>query len=426
MRKLKLNIDYLCNLLESKDHIIDRLNLTDDQKTRLKDFFKKYPNYESKIDWNRKDLTFEDFESLLANEGKSKTQAKKQGLEGIIEGKDYKVLEQTDDYIAYQPLTYLGSKTIASNRVPPVKDKGAQWCTAYQKTDEYWNRYTISYGYRFCYVCTANTKLALVLYPNLTKHTCFSFEDTQMPCPPKYRHLYQALMNKDDQESYRKLADRRRQQAEKRKEKENEQKELINGLKEFWKGKKTIYLPQNITMKRLIKTIEIPEGAEDIAQCAFEDCSQLRQVTLPGSLTSIDYWAFHNCHSLKEVVIPESVTSIGNYAFQNCWYLKSVQLPKHLKSIGNQTFANCNSLINMTLPEGIEVIPYACFYDCASMQWIRLPKSIKKIERFAFWGPYTATDPVIYYAGTPEDWAKIEFMFEGPVTKSNEIIFEGK
>ena len=35
---------------EDKDRLIDKLDLTDDQKSELKAFFKKHPNYENKID----------------------------------------------------------------------------------------------------------------------------------------------------------------------------------------------------------------------------------------------------------------------------------------------------------------------------------------------------------------------------------------
>ena len=79
----KAKINAITRLLESKDHLIDKLDLTDGQKTELKDFFKKHPNYESKIDWNNKSLQYKDFANLLDQEGKSKSQAKKKGIEGL-------------------------------------------------------------------------------------------------------------------------------------------------------------------------------------------------------------------------------------------------------------------------------------------------------------------------------------------------------
>ena len=150
MRKFKENLEYLQLLLENKDHLIDRLSLTDDQKSELKAFFKAHPNYESKIDWNNKALTYADFKAVLALEGKSRSQAKKKGVSGLKEGTDYKVIGQgiavnrefgsADwEYTMYMPLTHLASKTLASQTtLPPVT---GEWCIA-MNDDQWWQDYT--------------------------------------------------------------------------------------------------------------------------------------------------------------------------------------------------------------------------------------------------------------------------------------------
>lgn len=175
---------------ENKNHIIDRLvNLTDTQKEEIKSFFAKHPSYENKIDWNDKSLSYKDFEPVLKLDGKSKTQARKKGIEGITEGKDYRYLgsgynSEIGSYTLYQPLTYLGSKTLASNKVPPVKENGAQWCIAYQKTDSYWHSYTQK-GIAFVFVLTEDTKYAVTVYPeHFDKYPeVYSFEDTNLRTP---------------------------------------------------------------------------------------------------------------------------------------------------------------------------------------------------------------------------------------------------
>ena len=175
--------------LENKDHLIDKLNLTDSQKEELKAFFTKHPSYESKIDWNNKSLTYKDFEPLLALDGKSKTQAKKNGLAGLVEGKDYVDFGEADiedlgRCHLYQPLSYKGSVTLASNKVPPVRDNGAKWCISYQKTDEYWHNYSHE-GIKFLFVFTTSTKYALTIYPETTNigNEVYSFEDDNLGWP---------------------------------------------------------------------------------------------------------------------------------------------------------------------------------------------------------------------------------------------------
>lgn len=174
-------------MIESKDHIIDKLNLTDEQKQTLKDFFKKYPNYESKVDWNKKDLTFDDFSELLNSAGKSRSQAKKYGLSGITQGKDYVIIgsgtiEYGQTYTVYKPLTHLGSVTLASRRVSPFVE--GKWCVA-ENNDHYWKHYTQDKDCVLYFVLIDNmegeqngTKVAIEIAPD--EFNVWSVEDSEV------------------------------------------------------------------------------------------------------------------------------------------------------------------------------------------------------------------------------------------------------
>ena len=141
--------------LEKKDYIIKKLPLTDEQKQLAIEFFGKYPSYESEIDWNRKDLDWEDFEKVIYKSRNTKSQIKKavrQGIEGIPEGVDYNYIGEgvykDKPFYVYIPANWKGSRVLASDQVEPklgtVYDgfTGAKWCISYQKTDMYWNSYT--------------------------------------------------------------------------------------------------------------------------------------------------------------------------------------------------------------------------------------------------------------------------------------------
>ena len=156
-------------LLESKDRLIDKLDLTDEQKEQLKVYFKKYPTSESKIDWNKKDLQWKDFELLLANEGKSKSQAKKKGLSGLKEGRDYILVGEEDGefgrYTLYYPLNFLASETLANPKVSPLGVTG-QWCISGgnygpDNDDKYWKQYIEDNGYDFIFLFTDKRKFAI-------------------------------------------------------------------------------------------------------------------------------------------------------------------------------------------------------------------------------------------------------------------------
>lgn len=60
---MKMNWRDLLN--ESKDRLIDRLDLSDQQKGEMKAFFKKRPNLENRLDWNKpKSITWDSFEKI--------------------------------------------------------------------------------------------------------------------------------------------------------------------------------------------------------------------------------------------------------------------------------------------------------------------------------------------------------------------------
>lgn len=63
------------------------------------------------------------------------------------------------------------------------------------------------------------------------------------------------------------------------------------------------------------------------------------------TITSVGDRAFENCENLKWVTLPESVVNIGNGAFNNCNSLEGVliQTKDHI-TIGNEAFDNCGSI----------------------------------------------------------------------------------
>lgn len=77
-----------------------------------------------------------------------------------------------------------------------------------------------------------------------------------------------------------------------------------------------------------------------IGRSAFEYCSGLTSVTIPGSVTSIGVWAFSNCTGLTSVTIPGSVTSIGVGVLFGCSGLKRIDAyPNPAKvSMGSDVF----------------------------------------------------------------------------------------
>ena len=117
---------------------------------------------------------------------------------------------------------------------------------------------------------------------------------------------------------------------------------------------------------------------------------------IPDSVTSIGHWAFSGCSSLTSIVIPDSVTSIGQHAFYHCNALASITVnannPNYKSSDGNLYTKDGKTLIQyavgktdktFTVPDGVTSIGDRAFDSCTALK-------------------------DIYYAGTAEEWSKIE------------------
>ena len=86
---------------------------------------------------------------------------------------------------------------------------------------------------------------------------------------------------------------------------------------------------------------------------------QLTRAVIPSEynglpVTEIADNAFLNCLNLKEVWIPESVLCIGDNAFINCRNLEMVNGMPYVEEIGRNAFGMCVKLNNLILPETIE------------------------------------------------------------------------
>lgn len=105
----------------------------------------------------------------------------------------------------------------------------------------------------------------------------------------------------------------------------------------------------------LITDLVIPDGVTVIKEYVFRGFS-INSVKLPDGLIEIQYCAFQNCVNLIEITIPKSVTTIGNYAFyidvSNIAIKQTVtMLSATPPTIGSNTF-NTSNLDKIIVPKG--------------------------------------------------------------------------
>lgn len=98
-----------------------------------------------------------------------------------------------------------------------------------------------------------------------------------------------------------------------------------------------IRIPPTVTDPNTLITYSVNE----IADYAFQNCSNLINIILPNTLIRIGKYAFDGCSSLTNIKIPASTTIIDDYCFQNCSVLQEfVILGNIIPTFGTDVFIN--------------------------------------------------------------------------------------
>ena len=135
-----------------------------------------------------------------------------------------------------------------------------------------------------------------------------------------------------------------------------------------------------------LTAITLPQSLTKIGSQCFYGCSGLTEIEIPSQVTSIEWGTFQNCTALKSVTMYEGLTSVGASAFSGCEALTQVTLPESVTELGGSAFSGCKNLTTVNLPQGITKIQNSLFYDCSSLAAITIPDSVLTIESSAFSG----------------------------------------
>ena len=137
------------NKITKKRRFINRLtSLSGEQKQYITEFFSKHHNYEKLIDWNKKNLIYNDFKHVFSLAAKSKTSRKKEKkINPVLLFKDHncKIISQTNDYLIVVPLDWECAVYFNSFL---CGGEGAKWCIGNKNTKTHWNCYSEN-GYTF-------------------------------------------------------------------------------------------------------------------------------------------------------------------------------------------------------------------------------------------------------------------------------------
>jgi hypothetical protein len=76
--------------------------------------------------------------------------------------------------------------------------------------------------------------------------------------------------------------------------------------------------------------------------------------------------------------------TLGTKAFDSCSALREVSIPGTVKTFGQGIFADCQSIENVTFEHGLEVIGERAMFTSTKIKTLVIPSSVKEINRGTF------------------------------------------
>lgn len=96
--------------------------------------------------------------------------------------------------------------------------------------------------------------------------------------------------------------------------------------------------------KDSVETVVVEEGVKIIGKRGFANLTSLKNISFPDSLEHITMRAFQFCTGLEEIEIPGNVISVGDQTFLGCSSLKTAIFNDGIERLGCYLFGNCTSL----------------------------------------------------------------------------------
>lgn len=134
-----------------------------------------------------------------------------------------------------------------------------------------------------------------------------------------------------------------------------------------------------------LKYVTLTEDVRILEPYAFNCCRLLEAVDIANGLQEIDSYAFEWCENLQSIELPDTVTCLMDEAFQGCSALESVKLSSSLSEIRSGMFRDCDKLTDVIIPDSVTTIAYSAFENCYSLRSVTLGKNLREIDHGAFY-----------------------------------------
>ena len=128
-----------------------------------------------------------------------------------------------------------------------------------------------------------------------------------------------------------------------------------------------------------VEHVELPSTLRQIEYNVFENCQNLKNISLPDGLTYIGERCFMDS-ALEGIAIPATLNDIESSAFLGCEHMKRIEflegrtaLEATDAGVWNTIFKECN-VEEVVLPSTLREISPKVFGDCDSLRTVRVAR----------------------------------------------------
>lgn len=113
----------------------------------------------------------------------------------------------------------------------------------------------------------------------------------------------------------------------------------------------------------LLEEVIINDKTSVINSALFNDCLNLRRVTLGKNIKYIPISCFNRCRNLEEVIIKGVIVIISSQSFSSCYKLSKIELKEGLEKLDNLAFYN-SGITELILPKTVNFIGEGAIASC--------------------------------------------------------------
>lgn len=140
-----------------------------------------------------------------------------------------------------------------------------------------------------------------------------------------------------------------------------------------------------------LSDVSIPESVVVIKNNAFAKCTKIRNIAATGAETIGDH-CFEGCTSIENVIF-STLLNIPSYAFSGCSKLNVAEFPL-AQSIGNSAFTGC-AFSSFIVSSSVNEIKSYAFSNCKQLESFIIPNNVRSIGTGVFKGCSTLKEVTI-------------------------------